>query len=59
MALMNRQIDENCETLFLVPSVCYSFVSSRLVKEVYELGGEVKAMVPSIVDEKLKEKYRR
>ncbi|MCP4153390.1 MAG: pantetheine-phosphate adenylyltransferase [bacterium] len=59
MALMNRRIEEDCETLFLVPSVCYSFVSSRLVKEVYKLGGEITAMVPSIVDLKLKEKYRK
>lgn len=58
MALMNRSIQPDCETIFLVPSVQYSFVSSRLVKEVYKLGGEVAAMIPPIVDIKLKEKFR-
>ena len=57
MALMNRSIKPEIETIFLVPSICYSFVSSRLVKEVYQLGGGVEKMVPEIVDEKLKEKY--
>jgi pantetheine-phosphate adenylyltransferase len=59
MALMNRSIEPEFETIFLVPSVRYSFVSSRLVKEVYKLGGEIPRMVPLIVDEKLKEKYRK
>jgi pantetheine-phosphate adenylyltransferase len=57
MALMNRSIKPEIETIFLVPSVCYSFVSSRLVKEVYQLGGEIGKMVPNIVDKKLKEKF--
>jgi pantetheine-phosphate adenylyltransferase len=59
MALMNRQIRDSIETIFVVPSVNYSFVSSRLVKEIYLLGGEIKSMVPPIVDEKLKEKFAR
>ncbi len=59
MALMNRQIKDAVETIFLVPSVNYSFVSSRLVKEVYSLGGEVGSLVPQMVDRMLKEKYRR
>jgi len=58
MALMNRQIKPQIETIFLVPSINYSFVSSRLVKEVYQLGGEIKSMVPAIVDQKLKKKFR-
>ena len=57
MALMNRQIIDSIDTFFVVPSVNYSFVSSRLVKEIYLLGGEIKSMVPAIVDEKLKEKF--
>ena len=57
MALMNRQIKNGIETIFVVPSVNYSFVSSRLVKEVYQLGGEIQSMVPPIVDEKLKVKF--
>ncbi len=57
MALMNRSIKTEIETIFLVPSICYSFVSSRLVKEIYQLGGGVEKMVPDIVDKKLKEKF--
>jgi pantetheine-phosphate adenylyltransferase len=57
MALMNRSIKPEIETIFLVPSICYSFVSSRLVKEVYQLGGGIERMVPDIVDKKLKEKF--
>ena len=57
MALMNRSIKPEIETIFLVPSICYSFVSSRLVKEVYQLGGGIEEMVPDIVDKKLKEKF--
>jgi len=59
MALMNRNIEPEVETIFLVPSIKYSFVSSRLVKEVYKLGGEIATLVPPIVDSKLKEKYRK
>ncbi|MCX6580104.1 MAG: pantetheine-phosphate adenylyltransferase [Candidatus Aminicenantes bacterium] len=59
MALMNRRIEPECETIFLVPSVHYSFVSSRLVKEIYQLGGEIKNMIPPVVDRKLKEKFKR
>ena len=57
MALMNRSIKPEIETIFLVPSICYSFVSSRLVKEIYQLGGGGEKMVPDVVDKKLKEKY--
>ena len=57
MALLNRSIKPEIETIFLVPSVCYSFVSSRLVKEVYQFGGEIEKMVPDIVYKKLKEKF--
>ncbi|MDQ1353542.1 MAG: pantetheine-phosphate adenylyltransferase [Acidobacteriota bacterium] len=59
MELMNRRIEPECETIFLVPSVHYSFVSSRLVKEIYQLGGEIKNMIPPVVDRKLKEKFGR
>ena len=59
MALMNRRIAPEIETVFFVPSVSYSFLSSRLVKEIYLLGGEIKSMVPKIVDKRLKEKFQR
>ena len=57
MALMNRNINDKIETIFLVPSISYSFLSSKLVKEIYKFGGEINSMVPDIVDKKLKEKY--
>ena len=57
MALMNRSIKDRIETIFLVPSISYSFLSSKLVKEIYKFGGEIKSMVPEIVDRNLKEKY--
>ncbi len=59
MALMNRKIEPRIETIFFVPSESYSFLSSKLVKEIYQLGGEVGSLVPQIVDLKLKEKFRR
>jgi pantetheine-phosphate adenylyltransferase len=58
MALMNRKIEPRIETIFFVPSEAYSFLSSKLVKEIYLLGGEVPSMLPAIVDRKLKERYR-
>jgi pantetheine-phosphate adenylyltransferase len=58
MALMNRKIEPRIETIFFVPSEAYSFLSSKLVKEIYLLGGEVPSMLPAIVDRKLKQKYR-
>jgi pantetheine-phosphate adenylyltransferase len=59
MALMNRKIEPRIETIFFVPSEAYSFLSSKLVKEIYLLGGEVPSMLPAIVERKLKEKFRR
>ena len=58
MALMNRKIESRIETIFFVPSEAYSFLSSKLVKEIYLLGGEVPSMLPAIVDRKLKDKFR-
>ncbi len=58
MALLNRQINPEMETIFLVPSMQYSFVSSRLVKEIYQLGGNIKNIVPQTVDKRLKEKFK-
>lgn len=59
MALINRSIAPGVETIFFVPSVAYSFLSSKLVKEIYLLGGEIKQMVPTIVDKKLKLKFKQ
>ena len=54
MALMNRQISPGTETIFMMPAVEYTYVSSRLVKEVFRLGGDVSRLVPPIVLESLR-----
>ena len=56
MALMNRKLRPDLETVFMLPGEAYSYVSSRLVKEIYRLGGEVGDLVPPIVVERLKAK---
>ncbi len=58
MALMNRRLSPEVETIFLMPDAKYSFVSSRLVKEVFRLGGSVDGLVPKFVVERMKEKNR-
>jgi pantetheine-phosphate adenylyltransferase len=58
MTLMNRKLNPNIETLFMMPNVDYSFLSSKLVKEVCLLGGCLKDLVPKIVESKLKAKLR-
>ena len=55
MALMNRRLAPELETIFLMPDGKYSFVSSRLVKEVFELGGSVEGLVPKFVIDRLKQ----
>jgi len=49
MALMNRRLNSRVETVFMMPKEEYSYVSSRLVKEVFFLGGDVSALVPASV----------
>ena len=56
MALMNRKLDPNLETVFMLPAEAYSYLSSRLVKEVYSLGGDIHELVPPRVERRLKEK---
>jgi len=56
MALMNREIEKACETIFMMPSPEYSFVSSRIIKEIARLGGNISAFVPSVVGKALTEK---
>jgi pantetheine-phosphate adenylyltransferase len=58
MALMNRRLSPDVETIFLMPDAKYSFVSSRLVKEVFELGGSIDGLVPKFVIDRLKDKQR-
>ena len=57
MALMNRRLNPRIETVFMMPAEGYSYLSSRLVKEVFQLGGRVRELVPPIVEHRLREKY--
>src|SRR5512139_551151 len=57
MALMNRRLNPQIETVFMMPAESYSYVSSRLVKEVFQLGGKVTGLVPPVVERRLREKY--
>jgi pantetheine-phosphate adenylyltransferase len=56
MALMNRKIEPTLETVFMMPADKYSYVSSRLVREVAQLGGPVRGLVPEVVEQRLREK---
>jgi pantetheine-phosphate adenylyltransferase len=56
MALMNRKIEPDIETVFMLPAETFSYLSSRLVKEIARLGGPVKGLVPPIVEERLRAK---
>ena len=59
MALMNRTIDPEVETVFMVPGNEYTFLSSRIVKEVAAYGGKVESLVPPIVQQALEQKLTR
>ena len=56
MALTNRRLDPETETVFLMPSPEYSYVSSRLIKEAAALGADVKPFIPAFVEKRLREK---
>jgi pantetheine-phosphate adenylyltransferase len=56
MAMMNRHIEPQVETVFMLPGQQYSYLSSRLVKELARLGGSVKDLVPPLVEERLRAK---
>ena len=58
MALMNRKLNERIETIFMMPKDTYTFLSSRIVKEIAQLGGDVSAFVPAHVQTALVEKFR-
>jgi pantetheine-phosphate adenylyltransferase len=59
MALMNRRLAPQIETVFMMPAEQYSYLSSRLVKEIAELGGSVKGLVPDLVERRLRKKLRK
>jgi pantetheine-phosphate adenylyltransferase len=57
MALMNRRLNRNVQTVFLMTGLRWIFISSSIIKEAARFGGDVTDMVPPIVHKKLKEKY--
>ena len=59
MALMNRRLAPGIETVFMMPAEQYSYLSSRLVKEIASLGGSVEGLVPQQVEKRLKKKFRQ
>lgn len=56
MALMNRRLNPEVETVFMMPAEPYTYVSSRLVKEVVALGGSVTGLVPAVIEDSLRDK---
>ena len=56
MALMNRRLEPRVETVFLTAAAAYSFISSRLVKEIYQLGGPLDGLVPASVEARMRGK---
>ncbi len=57
LALMNRKLNERVETIFMMPRDTYTFLSSRMVKEIAQLNGDVSAFVPAHVEAALKKKF--
>ena len=58
MAMMNRRLSSEVETVFMMPAEAYSYLSSRLVKEISQFGGSVKGLVPPLVEKRLKLRYK-
>ncbi len=58
MALMNRRMQPKIETVFLMAAEKYSFLSSRLTKEVFRLGGHISGLVPELVEKRMHEKVK-
>jgi len=56
MALMNRKLEPRLETVFMLPGLSYSYLSSKLVREIAQLGAPLNGLVPSIVEERLRAK---
>ena len=58
LALMNRKLNERVETIFMMPKDTYTFLSSRIIKEIARLGGDIRAFVPAPVRQALKAKLK-
>ena len=57
MALMNRRLEPRVETVFMMSAEAYSYLSSRLIKEVFKLGGSISSLVPPAVEERMKQRF--
>ena len=58
MALMNQRLNGRIDTIFMMPAEQYTYISSRLIKEVFTLGGQVSGLVPAIVEERMRQKLQ-
>jgi pantetheine-phosphate adenylyltransferase len=56
MALMNRKLEPRLETVFMLPGLSYSYLSSKLVREIAKLGASLKGLVPEVVEQRLRAK---
>ena len=59
MALMNRKLRDNVETVFMMPHENYTYIASRLIKEVASFGASVTGMVPPLVEKRLVERFQK
>jgi len=59
MALMNRKLEPRLETVFMLPGLSYSYLSSKLVREIGQLGASLNGLVPPIVEERLRAKVSK
>ena len=58
MALMNRRLEPSVETVFLMAGEAYSYISSRLIKEVFKLGGSIDGLVPKLVEQRMRDRVK-
>lgn len=58
MALMNRKMDQRVETIFMLPAEKYSYLSSRIVREIAHFGGPLTGLVPELIEERLRRKVK-
>ena len=56
MALMNRKLEPRLETVFMLPGLTYSYLSSKLVREIAQLGASLKGLVPEVVEQRMRAK---
>ncbi len=57
MALMNKQLDPSCETVYLVPSLKYTYLASSVIRDVARLGGTISEFVPPLVEVRLRKRF--